>query len=79
MALKPLLSIELTSEGEIVSDWLQEAKRRAKEIDEGVVEPIPVEEVRHKAQMLLRSATLHPAAEAEYLETITIMNLKNQA
>ena len=35
-------------------DWLLEARRRARELDEGIVQPIPAEEVREKARALLR-------------------------
>ena len=51
-----MLSIDSPSEGEIAANWLDEALRRAKEIDEGVVQPIPAEEVRRKAESLLRLA-----------------------
>jgi len=54
LAQKLLLSIDSPSENEIASDWLLEAQRRAKELDKGIVKPIPAEEVRRKAQMLLR-------------------------
>ena len=54
LAQKLLLSIDSPSESEIATDWLLEAKRRAKELDEGIVQPISAEEVRCKAQALLR-------------------------
>ncbi len=54
LAQKLLLSLDTPSEGEIAEDWLIEAHRRAREMDEGVVQPIPAEEVRRKAQALLR-------------------------
>ena len=54
LAHKLLLSIDSPSESEIASDWLLEAQRRAKELDEGIVQPISAEEVRRKAQALLR-------------------------
>jgi len=54
LAQKLLLSLDSGSEDEIESDWLLEASRRAKELDEGIVQPIPAEEVRRKAQALLR-------------------------
>ena len=38
---------------EIEEDWLIEARRRARELDEGIVQPIPAEEVRKKARALL--------------------------
>jgi putative addiction module component (TIGR02574 family) len=54
LAQKLLLSIDSPSESEIATDWLLEAKRRAKELDEGIVQPIPAEDVRRKARALLR-------------------------
>jgi len=49
-----LLSLEASAEDKIAEDWLVEAHRRARELDEGTVQPIPAEEVRRKAQALLR-------------------------
>jgi putative addiction module component (TIGR02574 family) len=54
LAQKLLLSLEVPSVEEIEEDWLVEAQRRAREIDEGIVQPIPANEVRKKAQALLR-------------------------
>ena len=54
LAQKLLISLDLPSKDEIAEDWLLEAQRRAKELDEGIVPPIPAEEVRRKAQTLLR-------------------------
>jgi len=54
LAQKLLLSLDTPSQNEIAEDWLVEAHLRAKELDEGVVQPIPAEEVRRKAQALLR-------------------------
>lgn len=54
LAHKLLLSLDVPTEEEIEKDWLIEASRRAKELDEGVVQPISAEEVRKKAQALLR-------------------------
>ena len=54
LAQKLLISLDSPSEDEIEEDWLREAKRRAKDLDEGIVQPIPAEEVRRKAQALLR-------------------------
>lgn len=54
LAQKLLLSLEMPSEAEIAEDWLIEAQRRARELDEGLVQPISAEEVRRKAQALLR-------------------------
>lgn len=54
LAQKLLLSLDVASEEEIENDWMSEAHRRAKELDEGIVKAIPAEEVRKKAQALLR-------------------------
>ena len=54
LAQKLLLSLDTPSEGEIAEGWLVEAQRRARELDEGIVEPVPAEEVRRKARALLR-------------------------
>ncbi len=51
---KLLISLDSPSEAENAADWLLEAQRRAKELDKGIVQPIPAEEVRRKAQALLR-------------------------
>lgn len=42
------------SEGEIAENWLAEVQHRARELDEGIVQPIPADEVRRKARALLR-------------------------
>jgi putative addiction module component (TIGR02574 family) len=54
LAQKLLLSLDTPSEEEIAEDWVMEAQRRARELDEGIVQPVPAEEVRRKAQALLR-------------------------
>lgn len=54
LAQKLLLSLDAPSEVEVAEDWLAEAHRRARELDEGSVQPIPAEEVRRKAKALLR-------------------------
>lgn len=54
LAQRLLLSLDAPSEAEISEDWLLEAKRRARELDDGTVEPVPAEEVRRKARSLLR-------------------------
>jgi len=54
LAQKLLLSLDSPSETEISEAWLAEANRRARELDEGLVLPIPAEEVRKKAMSLLR-------------------------
>lgn len=54
LAQRLLLSLAALSDAEIAEDWLTEAKHRAREIDAGTVRPIPAEDVRRKAQALLR-------------------------
>jgi len=54
LAQKLLLSLDGPTAKEIEHDWLIEAHRRARELDEGLVQPIPAEEVRKKARALLR-------------------------
>ncbi len=54
LAQKLILSLDTTNQGELDEAWLVEAKHRAQELDEGIVQPIPAEEVRKKAQALLR-------------------------
>ena len=50
LAHKLLLSLDVPSQNETVEDWLIEAGRRSKELDRA----IPAEDVRRKAQALLR-------------------------
>ena len=54
LAKKLLLSLDSSSEAEIREDWLTEAYNRARDLDEGKVQPVPAEEVRGKANALLR-------------------------
>ncbi|MBK1731237.1 addiction module protein [Thiococcus pfennigii] len=54
LAQKLLLSLDTPTEAEIAKDWLVEADRRARELDSGLVEAIPAQEVRRKAMSLLR-------------------------
>ena len=54
LAQKLLLSLDTLSEEESKQAWLVEADRRAREIDNGNVQPISAEEVRRKARSLLR-------------------------
>ena len=54
LAHKLLLSLDDMSESEIEAAWFDEAERRAKEIDQGLVRLIPAEEVSRKARDLLR-------------------------
>ncbi len=54
LAQKLLLSLDNPSENEIMTEWLAEAQRRARELDAGIVQPISADEVRRKAKALLR-------------------------
>lgn len=54
LAQKLLLSLDAPTVEEMEQEWLVEAHRRARELDEGIVQPIPAEEVRKKARVLLR-------------------------
>lgn len=54
LAHKLLLSLEELSESGVAEVWLDEAERRAREIDEGLVQLIPAEEVSRKARELLK-------------------------
>jgi putative addiction module component (TIGR02574 family) len=54
LAHKLLLSLEELSEPEMTEVWLDEAERRAMEIDQGLVQLIPAEEVSRKARALLK-------------------------
>lgn len=49
-----LLSLENLSDTECQEAWLDEAQRRADEIDQGLVEMISSEEVSAKACLLLK-------------------------
>ncbi len=54
LAKKLLLSIDTPAHSEIEKDWLTEAHRRARELDNGLVQPVAAEEVRRKARTLFR-------------------------
>lgn len=49
-----VLSLESTTEQELSNDWLLEARRRAEEIDNGMVELVPGDEVMRKARALVK-------------------------
>ena len=53
LANKLLQSIEPLSESDVEEAWFDEAERRAREIDEGLVQLIPSEEVSRKTRELL--------------------------
>ena len=54
LAQKLILSLESSNEEDLDKEWPLEAKRRAVELDNGEIQAIPAEEVRKKAQALLR-------------------------
>jgi putative addiction module component (TIGR02574 family) len=54
LAEQLLSSLDSLSEPEIAQLWLLEAARRAQEIDQGVAQRIPADEVRRQAQALLK-------------------------
>jgi hypothetical protein len=54
LARKLLLSLEDLPAAEHAALWLAEADRRARQLDRSEVEPIPADEVRRKARVLLR-------------------------
>ncbi|MGH8456593.1 MAG: addiction module protein [Stenotrophobium sp.] len=54
LAHRLLLSLEEISEPEFDRLWCDESARRAAELDAGVVQAIPGEEVARKARALLR-------------------------
>jgi putative addiction module component (TIGR02574 family) len=53
LAHKLLESLDAPSEAEADASWLNEAERRASEIDSGAVPLVPSDEVSRKARTLL--------------------------
>jgi hypothetical protein len=51
---KLVLSLDIPSADELRADWLLEAENRAKELDDGSVQPIPGNEVLRKARALIK-------------------------
>tara|TARA_B110000977_G_C10619878_1_gene315758 strand:+ start:243 stop:467 length:225 start_codon:yes stop_codon:yes gene_type:complete len=51
---KLVLSLDAPSTEELQEDWLLEAKRRAEELDVGVVLAVPGDEVLRKARALVK-------------------------
>ena len=49
-----VLSLDSPSSDELRSDWLAEAQRRAKELDDGTLRAVPGDEVLKKARSLVR-------------------------
>jgi len=71
LAHKLLISLEELSEAEVAEAWLDEAERRAREIDEGLVQLIPAEEVSAQGAGIAKvSYRFHPGAEAEHFDAI---------
>ncbi len=58
LAQKLLLSLDVPPADDMGEAWLVEAHRRARELDEGLVQPVPAEEVRKKARALLAGQNL---------------------
>ena len=54
LAQKLLISLDSPAEYEIEQEWLATVQQRARDIDEGKVQPVSAEEVRRKAMTLLR-------------------------
>ena len=54
LAEQLLSSLDTLSESEIEQLWLQEAARRAAEIDQGLTKRVAAEDVRRQAQALLK-------------------------
>jgi putative addiction module component (TIGR02574 family) len=54
LAEQLLSSLDVLTEAEIEQLWFQEAARRADDMDKGLVERIPADEVYREAQTLLK-------------------------
>ena len=54
LAEQLLSSLDALSETEIAQLWLQEAARRAEELDQGLAKRVSADEVRRQAQALLK-------------------------
>ncbi|RFF27797.1 MULTISPECIES: addiction module protein [unclassified Wenzhouxiangella] len=52
LAQRLLLSLDDPSSDELRAEWLEEAQRRAEELDRGSVKPVPADEVLTKARSL---------------------------
>lgn len=74
LAQKLLLSLAAHTAEETEEGWLLEAHRRAREIDEGIVQPIPMEEVRKKARALLRKSSLRHYGRGSLVRRIRSRN-----
>jgi putative addiction module component (TIGR02574 family) len=49
-----VLSLDAPSDQDLSSDWLLEARRRAEELDDGIVRAVPSEDVMRKARALIK-------------------------
>ncbi|AOY88355.1 addiction module antitoxin RelB [Marinobacter salinus] len=49
-----VLNLESPSEEELRSDWLPEARRRGKELDDGTVQAVSGKDVTRKARALIK-------------------------
>lgn len=54
LAEELLSSLDALSEPEVEQLWLREAARRADEMDQGLTQRVPADEVRRQAQALLK-------------------------
>ncbi len=54
LAAQLLSSLDALSDAEVEPLWLQEAAHRAAEIDKGLSQRVPAEEVRRQANALLK-------------------------
>ena len=51
---KLVLSLDMPSVKELKNDWLLEAQHRARELDDGSIQPVSGEEVAKKARALIQ-------------------------
>ena len=75
LARKLLISLEMPSEKELEQDWMAEASLRAQDLDNGVVQPIPAEEVDKKARALLKWTT--PSIQRQRSSTSKVSPITN--
>jgi len=54
LAQKLLISLDSLTESQVEQEWFAIARQRAKDLDEGKVQPISADEVRRKAMNLLK-------------------------
>ena len=54
LAQKLLISLDSLTESQVEQEWFTIARQRAKDLDEGKVQPISADEVRRKAMNLLK-------------------------